>query len=256
MIPNQVSHIGVYAFNGCTSLTSVTFGSSLETLENYAFHDCSALTNINLPSSVLEVGEHVFDGCTALASVTLSDELTEIGKYTFANCSALTTIDLPENLTVIMEGLFDNCIQLNSIVFPTAVTEIRYAAFNQCTSLTNITAYPTTPPTIERYTFSGVDKTIPLYVPETSIELYRTAPYWGEFTNFRALSESTNTTQTTSEQHIYQMKDKLCNPNALTITIYDMQGRIVYSGNDTEISLPMRGVYILETVTNTQKIMF
>ena len=256
MIPNQVSHIGVYAFNGCTSLTSVTFGSSLETLENYAFHDCSALTNINLPSSVLEVGEHVFDGCTALASVTLSDELTEIGKYTFANCSALTTIDLPENLTVIMEGLFDKCIRLNSIVIPESVTEIRYAAFNQCTSLTSITAYPTIPPTIERYTFSGVDKTIPVYVSEASIEQYRTAPYWEEFTNFRAISESTNITQTSAEQHIYPMKDKLCNPNALAIIIYDIQGKIVYSGNDTEISIPMHGIYVIETINGTQKVMF
>ena len=191
-----------------------------------------------------------------LSSVTLPDELTKIGKFTFAECTSLTSIDLPDNMTNISESLFENCTGLNTIVFPDSIKNIGYDAFYGCTSLTSITAHPTNPPTIKSGTFGYVDKTIPLYVPEASIELYRTAPYWEEFSNFRALSESTNITQTTSEQHIYQMKDKLCNPNALTITIYDIQGRMVYSGNDTEISLPMRGVYILETVTGTQKIMF
>ena len=43
-----------------------------------------------------------------------------------------------------------------------------------------------TPPTIEYNTFEGTDKSIPVYVPAESGEVYRSHAYWNDFTNIIA----------------------------------------------------------------------
>ena len=51
-IPNSVTTIGNYAFNGCLSLTSVTIPNSVTTIEYYAFNDCNNLKTIYLQCEV------------------------------------------------------------------------------------------------------------------------------------------------------------------------------------------------------------
>ena len=43
MIPNSVTSIGMYAFKGCTSLTSATIPNSVNSIDNGAFADCQSL---------------------------------------------------------------------------------------------------------------------------------------------------------------------------------------------------------------------
>ena len=45
-IPNSVTSIGVSAFYNCSGLTSVTIGNSVTSIRNYAFEGCSSLTSI------------------------------------------------------------------------------------------------------------------------------------------------------------------------------------------------------------------
>ena len=51
-IPEGVTTIGVYAFQGCTGLTHITFPDGLTTIGNYAFHDCTGLQYIIIPRSL------------------------------------------------------------------------------------------------------------------------------------------------------------------------------------------------------------
>ena len=65
-IPNSVTKIGNYAFDGCSGLTSVTIPNSVTEIGNRAFYGCSGLTSVTIPNSVTSIGYSAFAGCSGL----------------------------------------------------------------------------------------------------------------------------------------------------------------------------------------------
>ena len=91
-IPNIVTTIDAFAFEGCTGLTSVTIPDSVTTIGNYAFSSCAGLTSVTIPDSVTTIGYCVFNICTALRSVTIPSSVTTIEDSVFYNCTSLTDV--------------------------------------------------------------------------------------------------------------------------------------------------------------------
>ena len=69
VIPEGVKKIGNCAFDGYTSLASVTIPASVTEIGDYAFDGCTSLASVTIPESVTEIGHDAFDGCTALAEI-------------------------------------------------------------------------------------------------------------------------------------------------------------------------------------------
>ena len=139
VIKRGVTSIGDYAFDNCTSLTSITIPSSVTSIGNRAFMNCTSLTSITIPSSVTSIGDLAFDNCTSLTSITIPSSVTSIGVGAFMACTSLTSITIPSSVTSIGDNTFTTCTSLTSITIPSSVTSIDYSAFCNCTSLTSIT---------------------------------------------------------------------------------------------------------------------
>ncbi len=74
------------AFNGCVSLTDISFISRFDKIEAYAFAGCTGLKSVDFTAtSVTEIGEKAFKGCTGLEHVVFSANVTKIGDGAFAN---------------------------------------------------------------------------------------------------------------------------------------------------------------------------
>ncbi|MFV0364023.1 MAG: leucine-rich repeat domain-containing protein [Suipraeoptans sp.] len=85
VIPKNISAIEDYAFEGNTSLETVTFeGDMVTNIGAQAFSRCEALTDIELPDSVTTIGEYAFFECAALEVIKLPKSLSSIAGFTFA----------------------------------------------------------------------------------------------------------------------------------------------------------------------------
>jgi hypothetical protein len=129
-IPNSVISIGGYAFQGCTSLTSVyikdmaewckiKFGNSsanpLDNAGNLYLND-QKVTELVIPEDVTSIGEYAFFWCSGLTSVVIGNSVTSIGDRAFSSCSGLTSVVIGNSVTSIGEHAFSGCSGLTSIV--------------------------------------------------------------------------------------------------------------------------------------------
>ena len=139
VIPNEISSIGAFAFDGCSGLTSVTIPNKVNSIGGYAFARCPDLTSINIPSNVISIGDYAFMGCEKLSSIVVPNGVTSIGYAAFEGCSGLTYVLIPYSVTKIEERTFNGCSSLNSITIPRSVISIGASAFKSCSGLTSIT---------------------------------------------------------------------------------------------------------------------
>lgn len=132
---------------------------------------------------------------TGLTEITGRTEQTVYGIHNiitsyygdFKSCNLLTKIVIPNSVSIIKPNAFKSCSSLTSLVIYDQVVSINSNAFNNCNGLTSITVYAEVPPTLGNYVFSGVDKSIPVYVPVGKVGVYRMASGWSEFTNIQEI---------------------------------------------------------------------
>lgn len=133
-----VTSIGAFAFYNCTNITSVAMPDSVVNIADRAFSNCSALNSIVIPSSVASIGDMAFDDCSSLVSLTIPDSVTSIGIYAFSGCTNLSTVVVGEGLSCFSESMFYGCSKLINISIPRSVTSIENSAFQDCSSLSSI----------------------------------------------------------------------------------------------------------------------
>ena len=146
---DSVTSIGNYAFDGCSSLTSIVIPDSVTSIGWGAFTGCSELTSIEIPNSVTNIDEHAFADCSSLNSIEIPDRVTRIKNYVFYGCSKLTSVEIPNSVTSIGDGAFSGCKLLTSIDIPESVTSIGVAVFASCSALESITSANLSYPAIQ-----------------------------------------------------------------------------------------------------------
>ena len=172
IISNGVTSIGDYAFMECSELTNVSIPSSVERIGDNAFAGCYNLLSIIIPPNVDRIDSFAFISCSSLTNVIIPDNVTSIGDYVFANCSNLSSITVSTNNDYFcsIDGvLFNRDISAlicypaakknNSYAVPNGVKYIYDDAFSDCSNLMNITI-PDSVTYIGIYTFSDVSSNL------------------------------------------------------------------------------------------------
>lgn len=183
-IPSFVTQIGNGAFSYCSDLTSVTISSSVNQIESGAFFECSNLTSVTIPNSVTQIGNMAFSDCRSLTSVTIPNSVIQIGRWAFDGCRSLTSVTIPNSVTQIEYGTFSGCSSLTSVIIPNSVTKIGGQAFSDCRSLRKIIDLNPKPLALGNFEFYNVPADAVIYIPKGSLEAYRKAYGWTQFTDF------------------------------------------------------------------------
>ena len=165
-IPNSVTSIGSYAFDGCSGLTSVTIGNSVTSILTCAFSGCSGLTSVTIGNSVTSIGNSAFSGCSGLTSITIPNSVKSIGSSAFSGCSGLTSINIGNNVRIIGHSAFSGCSGLTAITIPNSVTSIGESAFSWCSGLTSI-IIPNSVTSIGNYAFNGCSGLTSITIPNS-----------------------------------------------------------------------------------------
>ena len=95
------------AFEGHQYLQSVVLSEGLNYMNQSAFRNCEALTSVTFPTTLRSINSYVFQN-TGLTAVNLSacSELTSIDQQAFYQCASLATVSLPEGLTYVGNNAF------------------------------------------------------------------------------------------------------------------------------------------------------
>ena len=128
-------------FFNCTSLTSVTLYGRIDKIADEAFNGCSSLTSFNFPSSLHYIGRYAFfeTGLTAPDLSVISTDHVSIGPRAFSNCLNLTSVKLPTKTKSyeLGEHAFAGCPKLGpDLVLENAT--LKNNVFYGCPGLTGI----------------------------------------------------------------------------------------------------------------------
>lgn len=181
-LPSTVTTIVMRAYKNCPAIASVEFPIGLTEIGKEAFEGCKALTAIDLPSGLKSLGERAFKNCRGLTHVELPDACQTVDKEAFRECTALTAIDLGNGIT----SLGDNALRetaITTLVLPECITHIGKKVAEKCKSLTRIECHAILPPKLDGVSNNKVE----LYVPETSVNAYRSAKNWKNFKTIQPL---------------------------------------------------------------------
>ncbi|MDE6426340.1 MAG: leucine-rich repeat domain-containing protein [Ruminococcus sp.] len=136
-IPEGVVEIGVSGISG-TELEEIKFPSTLESISDFGIDENAALKSADISSTKIQyIGVAGFGECTALSEVILPDTLIEIDTGAFLGCSALEEITLPASLTTVGQYAFTGTA-MTSVTVPDSVTSIGYGAFGYADETTPV----------------------------------------------------------------------------------------------------------------------
>ena len=151
-----------YTFSQAKKLKTAEFtpNSQLNSLMQYMFHDCDALTSFYFPpllaiipngdaktigfltqcanlrtvtianrETFTHLGNSAFSQSTALESISIPDSTTYVGTNAFYGCTSLTTVNWPANTTTVSNNTFEGCSSLVDFKIPDYVTSIGIYSF-------------------------------------------------------------------------------------------------------------------------------
>ena len=277
-IPNSVTSIGSHVFFCCSGLTEITIPNAVTTIEGYAFTRCTGLKTVTIGNSVTTIEDGAFNGCTQMESVTIGEKVESIGESAFAKCNSLTAVTSKAvTPPQIWATTFDDYAMT---LYVPAGCKSKYAETKYWRNFTDIRE---TGVTLHTVTANATDETMGYVIgageyPQGSTATLVAVPFgqnyfvrWNDgntdnprtitvtgdmtFTAEFAPAGSAVETLENGERGIYATGRTLHVENGGEYyRVYTAAGRLVYTGNDSSVTLSAPGMYIVHTGDRSQKV--
>ena len=191
-IPGTVTTIGEAAFAGNTKLTQVNFNAGLTTIGDYAFAKLSNNKTVIIPASVTSIGKCSFYANYKLETLTITGGNSyTIGNYAFSyfgikaqgatkNCK----VTIGEGVESLSQSAFQmsyfDTSENDPLVLPASLNVLDRFNFDRG-EVKFIKSLATTPPEVGNSSLysTGIQK---IFVPSGSVEAYKSADGWKEYT--------------------------------------------------------------------------
>ena len=93
---------------------SYTIKPGTLTIADSAFYDCTDLTEVIIPNTVVSIGEWAFSYCDGLTGIDIPSSVKSIGYMAFGHSHNLEAINLPDGLTYMGDDVFYNTEYYNN----------------------------------------------------------------------------------------------------------------------------------------------
>ncbi|MCM1070363.1 MAG: leucine-rich repeat domain-containing protein [[Clostridium] fimetarium] len=226
-----------------------------------AFEDCSAVTSLEIPGSVVSVGNDAFSFCSSLAEVVIADSPRPLSLGYIPNLNAGIFADAPLAKLYLGRDLtyntrrghspFSGSEGLKEVSIGAGVSKLGERLFSGCASLKTIASSAAVPPAVGASAFAGVDvQACRVTVPIGTVDAYASAAGWSAFANITdgvQSSVSAPAADVCSKLSIgrgHLSAESL--PEGATITLYSIDGReaLTLGGSSIEASVAP-GMYIM-----------
>lgn len=252
------------------NLTDVRLSPNLKLIGESCFGGCRSLDTVNLPDGLEVIGDFAFSDCYNLRAVVFPESLKEIGDFAYCYCYEIKELRVPENVKKIGDYAFLH-VPLKRLVLEDGVEHIGVGAFTggdadspeEDQYIHTIIVNSPVPPICDDSEMYGqknafsyeIYEKSELIVPLGSEELYANADVWK---NFRHITSDVKTID--QENIMFELNDGKIHVNGLseneTLKIYNIDGKLIYSGSNNEFSLPHKGIFILNVGNANIKIVY
>ncbi len=226
------------------------------------FSNLINLTSLTLPNSIVLIREGAFYGCNKLVKMDIPVSVKTIDRYAFYLCTGLDSISIPDNVISIGASSFELCTGLRILSLPNSDLSIGEKAFNRCTGLKKIYCKTILPPTIDSNTFNDLVKSqCTVFVPEGTLQTYKSAIGWAEFPNITDGRFSLVRNQKASDIQVYVNRSAVIINGANLgdeVTVYKTSGVLVIRkkvmDSSIKIDLQNNNLYLVKIANRIFKV--
>ncbi len=276
-LPKNVTTVGEEAFSLCLSMRSVTV-SGPKTFESRAFNAgswadddrygmsvyiddladwCERSTFANEYASPFYTGggdkpSSLYVNGVLVENLVIPDGVVRIGDYGFNNCGSIKTVVVPDGVVSIGTYAF-YCPEMTKVTIGKTVNSIGISAFSS-QKLAEFTSLNPVPPTTSGIGSHSDDFTV--YVPVGSVDAYKNSNAW-RYYNIKEIG-SGGVDGIDADEVLVTVVDGMIvvdgTGEAVAVEVYDLSGRMLYTGKATEIPVSAGGVCIVKVAGKAFKV--
>jgi hypothetical protein len=202
-LPKTIHYIGQGAFKGCPLLSSIVIDPENEWYETRDESNAvvrkkdlrlmAGCRNTKIPDSVYKIAVRALSECSNLTSVTIPSSVVAIFEEAFYKSTELEDVKILEGTMSIGPNAFCECTALRSVTLPNSIRDLGECVFYACHSLESVTSYMEAPVRISKNFFYEISNDAVLHIPAGTRDAYIAAG-WDKY--FASMEEFDTTTTT------------------------------------------------------------